>query len=105
MEANDYMIFSGSANEPLAKKIASRLGKALGSIELKRFNDGEIWVKYQENIRYIPAKNRNGEPDNVAIIWVTYIHSDDTDRIINPDKVPIRASYRRNWKSHGSVMP
>jgi ribose-phosphate pyrophosphokinase len=45
------MIFSGGANLPLAKKIASRVGKALGSIELRRFSDGEIWVKYQENIR------------------------------------------------------
>ena len=51
MVANDYMIFSGSANLPLAKKIAARLGKDLGSIELKRFSDGEIWVKYRENIR------------------------------------------------------
>lgn len=51
MVANDYMIFSGSANLPLSKKIAARLGKALGSIELKRFSDGEIWVKYRENIR------------------------------------------------------
>jgi len=51
MAANDYMIFSGSANVPLAKKIASRVGKALGSIELRKFSDGEIWVKYLENIR------------------------------------------------------
>jgi len=51
MVANDYMIFSGSANLPLAKRIATRLGKDLGSIELKRFSDGEIWVKYRENIR------------------------------------------------------
>ena len=51
MVANDYMIFSGSANLPLSKKIAARLGKDLGSIELKRFSDGEIWVKYRENIR------------------------------------------------------
>ena len=51
MVANDYMIFSGSANLPLAKKIATRLGKDLGSIELRRFSDGEIWVKFRENIR------------------------------------------------------
>jgi ribose-phosphate pyrophosphokinase len=51
MAGNDYMIFSGSANVPLAKKIASEAGKVLGSIELRRFSDGEIWAKYQENIR------------------------------------------------------
>ena len=51
MATNDYMIFAGGSNIPLAKKIASRIGKPLGMIELKRFSDGEIWVKYGENIR------------------------------------------------------
>ncbi len=51
MATNDYMIFAGGANIPLAKKIASRIGKPLGAIELKRFSDGEIWVKFGENIR------------------------------------------------------
>jgi ribose-phosphate pyrophosphokinase len=45
------MIFAGGSNIPLAKKIALQIGKPLGSIELKRFSDGEIWVKYGENIR------------------------------------------------------
>ena len=51
MATNDYMIFAGGSNIPLAKKIAFRIGKPLGEIELKRFSDGEIWVKYGENIR------------------------------------------------------
>jgi ribose-phosphate pyrophosphokinase len=51
MVVHDYMIFSGTSNMPLAKKIASRSGKNLGSVELKKFSDGEIWVKYLENIR------------------------------------------------------
>jgi len=51
MSANDYMIFAGGSNVSLAKKIASRIGKPLGIVELKRFSDGEIWCKYGENIR------------------------------------------------------
>ncbi len=51
MVSNDYMIFAGGSNVPLAKKIAETLGKDLGNLELKRFSDGEIWVKYGENIR------------------------------------------------------
>jgi len=51
MAATDYIVFSGGSNLPLATKIASRIGKRLGSVELKRFSDGEIWVKYKENIR------------------------------------------------------
>ncbi len=44
-------IFSGSANRPLAEKIAGYLGMELGDVELGRFSDGEISVKYNENIR------------------------------------------------------
>ncbi len=51
MATSDYMIFSGSSNLPLANKISQKLGKPLGSVELKKFSDGEIWVKYGENIR------------------------------------------------------
>jgi ribose-phosphate pyrophosphokinase len=51
MLASDYKIFSGSSNFALAEKIAAMLDKPLGSVEKKRFSDGEIWVKYGENIR------------------------------------------------------
>ncbi len=51
MLASDYKIFSGSSNYNLAEKIAKKLGKSLGTVEKKRFSDGEIWVKYGENIR------------------------------------------------------
>ena len=44
-------IFSGSSNLPLAEKIAHKLNMPLGLIELRRFSDSEIWVKYLENIR------------------------------------------------------
>ena len=51
MAAGPIMIFSGSSNPGLAKKIAEYLGITLGNVELKRFSDGELWVKYKENIR------------------------------------------------------
>ncbi len=44
-------IFSGSSNPSLAKKITDYLGMSLGSAEMSRFRDGEIKVKYNENIR------------------------------------------------------
>lgn len=47
----DYKIFSGTANDPLARKIAKKLNKELGHVEFKRFSDGEIWVKYGDNVR------------------------------------------------------
>jgi len=45
------LIFSGSSNPELAKKIADYLSIPLGNLELKHFSDGEIWAKYKENIR------------------------------------------------------
>src|ERR1017187_918785 len=51
MESSEIKVFSGLSNVPLAEKIAKKLGKSLGSVEFKRFSDGEIWVKYGENIR------------------------------------------------------
>lgn len=51
MATENLKIFSGSSNLPLAEKIANKLNMPLGLVELKRFSDGEIWVKYLENIR------------------------------------------------------
>src|SRR5512136_2672747 len=44
-------IFSGRSNTPLAEKIAREAGVSLGGVDIKTFSDGEIWVKFAENIR------------------------------------------------------
>ena len=51
VQDREMKIFSGRANQPLAQKIAGALKKNLGQISLKNFSDGEIWAKYEENIR------------------------------------------------------
>lgn len=51
MSVNDFLVFSGTSNMPLAEKIAQNLGINLGELDIRRFSDGEIWVKYKENIR------------------------------------------------------
>ena len=48
---NKLKIFSGRSNPKLAEKISSYLGVALGRISFKTFSDGELWVKFEENIR------------------------------------------------------
>ncbi|OQX59429.1 ribose-phosphate diphosphokinase [candidate division KSB1 bacterium] len=50
-KSREKKIFSGSANPTLAAKIAEKLNLKLGSMTIRRFSDGEIWVKYNENIR------------------------------------------------------
>ena len=47
----ELKIFSGRSNVLLASKIASSAGCNLGEISIKTFSDGEIWVKYEENVR------------------------------------------------------
>ncbi len=49
--ASDLKVFSGRSNRPLAENIAAELGKPLGHCEIKVFSDGEMWVKYSENVR------------------------------------------------------
>jgi ribose-phosphate pyrophosphokinase len=44
-------IFAGSSNPVLAKKIAQECGVSLGELTIERFSDGEIWVKFEENLR------------------------------------------------------
>jgi ribose-phosphate pyrophosphokinase len=48
---NNCAIFSGNANKPLSEKIAEKIGKELGKINIYRFKDGEICVKIEENVR------------------------------------------------------
>jgi len=48
---HDLKLFSGTSNLPLAEEVAEYLELHLGEIEIRTFSDGEIFVKYQENIR------------------------------------------------------
>ena len=47
---NDLKIFSGTANQALAKRITDYLGVPLGDIALGKFPDGEISCKINEDI-------------------------------------------------------
>src|ERR1035437_9873920 len=47
----DLHLFSGSANPELARRMAAVLELPLGDVEIRRFPEGEIFVKYNQNIR------------------------------------------------------
>ncbi len=47
----EFKIFSGQFSAGLAKKIAKELGQKLGRIEFRKFSDGEIWLRYKEDIK------------------------------------------------------
>ena len=44
-------IFSGTANEPLARAICKSIGMELGRINITPFPNGETFVKIEENVR------------------------------------------------------
>ncbi|MBM7543947.1 ribose-phosphate diphosphokinase [Periweissella beninensis] len=46
-----FKLFSLSANQPLAEKIAETIGVELGKIKVDRFSDGEIRINIEESIR------------------------------------------------------
>lgn len=73
MPSNDFLIFAGSSNLPLATKIAKNIGKELGAVESKRFSDGEIWVKFGENIRgreVFIIQSTNPPSDNILELLI-----------------------------------
>jgi len=48
---NDLKVFSGRSNPGLATRITEYLKIPLGQLTIKNFSDGELWIKYEENIR------------------------------------------------------
>src|SRR5512135_1287045 len=45
------LVMSGSANRPLAEELAQHLDTELCQVTLRRFADGELFVKIDENVR------------------------------------------------------
>ncbi len=68
MKNNKLKIFSGRSNITLSKKIAATLDRNLGKISIRTFSDGEIWIKYEENIRGCDVfiiQSTNGPSENI----------------------------------------
>jgi ribose-phosphate pyrophosphokinase len=47
----ELKLFAGRSNPRLAERIAKLVGQPLGQVLIRNFSDGEIWVKYTENVR------------------------------------------------------
>ena len=103
-------LFSGTSNRELTAKIAEQANLSVGDLIIERFSDGEIWVKYNENLRgndvYIvqstnapgdniielallidAAKRASAEKINVVIPYFGYSRQDRKDK----PRVPISA--------------
>ncbi len=51
MQVGELTILSGNANRVLVERICESVGTSLAETDLRRFPDGEIFVKINENIR------------------------------------------------------
>lgn len=47
----DFKVASGRSNLDLSQRVVDNLGISLAKTSIKNFSDGEIWVKFEENVR------------------------------------------------------
>jgi ribose-phosphate pyrophosphokinase len=51
LQRSQMLLLSGTANRPLSEEVAAHLGQPLCQVTVKRFADGELFVKIDENVR------------------------------------------------------
>src|SRR5918911_2116910 len=51
LSRSQMLLLSGSANRALSEEVAAHLGQPLCQVTLRRFADGELFVKIDENVR------------------------------------------------------
>jgi ribose-phosphate pyrophosphokinase len=49
------MVFSGTAYPELGEEVATGIGVTLGAVDVSRFSNGEIYVRYLESVRGVDA--------------------------------------------------
>jgi ribose-phosphate pyrophosphokinase len=86
------MLFSGSANEPLAEEVAGLLGIELGSVTRSVFPNGEIYVRFDESVRG-------------ADVFVIQSHSAPINHHIMEQLIMLDALERASAKRKTAVIP
>lgn len=95
-------LFSGTSNPPLAQKIADCLGLDLGNMKSSRFNDGEISIKLNENVRgkdvYCVQSTNKPVANNIIelLLMISTLRRSSAKRVTAV--IPFY-SYRRNMQS------
>ena len=70
---NTLKIFSGRSNPILSKRIVDHLGLKPGGVTIRTFADGELWVKFEENIRgkdVFIIQSTNGPAENLIELFL-----------------------------------
>jgi len=51
----EMKVFCGTANRALGEEVAAELGFPLGRVTVRRFEDGEIYARFEESVRGVDA--------------------------------------------------
>jgi len=86
------MVFSGSANEGLAREVANILGTNLGGVERSVFANGEVYIHYTESVRG-------------ADCFVIQSHTNPINFHIMEQLIMIDALHRASAKRITAVVP
>lgn len=81
----DFKVASGRSNSKLARKVAENLGIHLSETTIRNFSDGEIWVKFEENVRGV----------DLFIVQSTHSPADNLMELLIMLDAAKRASCRR----------
>lgn len=86
VKKTNLKLFTGRSNPILAQRIADYLGIPLGKLNIRNFADGELWIKYEENIRgcdVFIVQPTNSPADNILelILLVDAAKRASADRV------------------------
>ncbi len=82
---SEIKIVAGRSNPDIALKIARATHRELSEVTIRNFSDGEIWVKYEENVRGV----------DLYIVQSTYAPADNLLELLMLIDAAKRASARR----------
>lgn len=88
---HDFKVASGRSNVELAKKVASHLGIELTGTNIRNFSDGEIWAKFEDNVRGV----------DLFLIQSTFAPADNLMELL----ILIDAAKRASAKRVTAVIP
>lgn len=82
---SEITIVAGRSNFDIAQKIARATHRELSEVTIRNFSDGEIWVKYEENVRGV----------DLYIVQSTFAPADNLLELLMLIDAAKRASARR----------